>query len=83
MVLSDKNENPKGGKFGKKKSGNKFSREKTFASEEADILKADQKQAKYKEERSVERHERRVMAGLEVDIKNDTKNDTKNDDLKK
>ena len=72
MVLSD---NPKDGKFGKKKSGNKFSREKTFASEEADILRADQKQAKYKEERTIERHERRVMAGLEVE--------TKNDDLKK
>jgi len=72
MVLSD---NPKEGKFGKKKSGNKFSREKTFASEEADILRADQKQAKYKEERTIERHERRVMAGLEVE--------TKNDDLKK
>ena len=72
MVLSD---NPKEGKFGKKKSGNKFSREKTFASEEADILRADQKQAKYKEERSVERHDRRVMAGLEVE--------TKNEDLKK
>ena len=68
MVLSD---NPKEGKFGKKKSGNKFSREKTFASEEADILRADQKQAKYNEDRSVERHKRRVMAGLEVDIKND------------
>ena len=50
MVLSD---NPKEGKFGKKKSGNKFSREKTFASEEADILRADQKQAKYKEERTI------------------------------
>ena len=72
MVLSD---NPKEGKFGKKKSGNKFSREKTFASEEADILRADQKQAKYKEERTIERHERRVMAGLEVE--------TKNGDLKK
>ena len=52
-------------KFGKKKSGNKFSREKTYASSEADILLANKKQDNYKEERSIERHERRVKAGFE------------------
>ncbi len=52
-------------KFGKKKSGNRFSREKTYATEEADILLADKKQNQYKEERQVERHQRRVVAGLE------------------
>ena len=51
-------------KFGKKKSGNKFSREKTYASSEADILLANKKQDNYKEERTIERHERRVKAGL-------------------
>ena len=60
----NEDKNDKGGKFGKKKSGNKFSREKTFASSEADILLANKKQTMYKEERSVERHERRVIAGL-------------------
>jgi hypothetical protein len=55
----------KDNKFGKKKSGNKFNREKTFASEEADILRADKKQQQYKEERLNERHQRRVIAGLE------------------
>jgi hypothetical protein len=69
----DKNENTKGGKFGKKKSGNKFSREKTFASSEADILLANKKQTMYKEERSVERHQRRVVVGLEVEPKTDDK----------
>ena len=59
----------KDSKFGKKKSGNKFNREKTFASSEADILLADKKQQTYKEERSVERHKRRVEAGLEENIK--------------
>ena len=52
-------------KFGKKKSGNKFSREKTYASSEADILLANKKQNNYKEERTIERHERRVKAGFE------------------
>ena len=52
-------------KFGKKKSGNKFSREKTYASSEADILLANKKQNNYKEERTIERHERRVKAGIE------------------
>ena len=52
----------KDSKFGKKKSGNKFNREKTFASSEADILLADEKQKTYKEERTVERHQRRVDA---------------------
>ena len=51
-------------KFGKKKSGNKFSREKTYASSEADILLANKKQDNYKEERTIERHERRVKAGF-------------------
>jgi len=59
----------KDSKFGKKKSGNKFNREKTFVSSEADILLADERQKTYKEERKVERHQRRVEAGLEDDIK--------------
>ena len=59
----------KDSKFGKKKSGNKFNREKTFASSEADILLADNRQNIYKEERNIERHQRRVEAGLEEDIK--------------
>ena len=59
----------KDNKFGKKKSGNKFNREKTFASSEADILLADNRQNIYKEERNIERHQRRVEAGLEEDIK--------------
>jgi hypothetical protein len=59
------NKDNKESKFGKKKSGNKFSREKTYASCEEDIAKADMKQTQYKEERKVERHERRVSAGLE------------------
>jgi hypothetical protein len=54
-------------KFGKKKSGNKFNREKTFVSSEEDILRANKKQENYKKERSVERHERIVAAGLEKD----------------
>jgi hypothetical protein len=57
-------------KFGKKKSGVKFNREKTFASSEEDILLADHNQEKYKEVRSKERHERRVKAGLEDDDEN-------------
>ena len=52
-------------KFGKKKSGNKFNREKTYVDSEADILLADKNQELYKEERTVERHQRRVKAGLE------------------
>jgi hypothetical protein len=56
-------------KFGKKKSGNKFSREKTYVSSEADILLADKNQEIYKEERTIERHQRRVKAGLEEDNK--------------
>lgn len=56
-------------KFGKKKSGNKFNREKTFVNSEADILLADKNQEIYKEERTVERHHRRVKAGLEEDEK--------------
>lgn len=55
----------KDNKFGKKKSGNKFNREKIFVSSEADILRADKKQEQYKEERLNERHERRVIAGLD------------------
>jgi len=62
----------KDSKFGKKKSGNKFNREKTFASSEADILLANEKQNIYKEERKVERHQRRVEAGLEEDTRNQT-----------
>ena len=56
-------------KFGKKKSGNKFNREKTYVDSEADILLADKNQQIYKEERTVERHHRRVKAGLEEDDK--------------
>ena len=52
-------------KFGKKKSGNKFNREKTYVDSEADILLADKNQELYKEERTIERHHRRVKAGLE------------------
>ncbi len=55
----------KDNKFGKKKSGNKFNREKTFVSSEADILRADKKQEQYNEERQNERHQRRVIAGLD------------------
>jgi hypothetical protein len=58
-------------KFGKKKSGNKFNREKTFVSSEEEIVRANENQELYKKERSVERHERRVAAGLED--KQDTK----------
>ena len=63
-------------KFGKKKSGNKFNREKTFVNSEADILLADKNQEVYKEERTIERHHRRVKAGLEDDDK-DKKENTK------
>ena len=63
-------------KFGKKKSGNKFNREKTYVDSEADILLADKNQEIYKEERTVERHHRRVKAGLEDDDK-DKKENTK------
>ena len=59
-------------KFGKKKSGIKFDRNKTYASSEADIVIADQKQEIYKEIRGNERHERRVKAGLEDDVKKDS-----------
>ncbi len=58
-------DNKKESKFGKKKSGNKFNREKTFVSSEEDIIRANKKEENYKNERSVERHERRVAAGLE------------------
>lgn len=61
-------------KFGKKKSGNKFNREKTFVSSEEDIIRANENQENYKKERKVERHERRVAAGLEEkEDKTDTK----------
>jgi len=55
-------------KFGKKKSGVKFDRNKVYASSEADILLADLNQQEYKENRGKERHERRVQAGLEEDV---------------
>ena len=58
-------------KFGKKKSGVKFDRNKVYASSETDILLADLKQQDYKENRGKERHERRVQAGLEEDDKKD------------
>ena len=67
-------DNKKEPKFGKKKSGNKFNREKTFVSSEEDIILANKKEENYKKERSVERHERRVAAGLEEkEDKTDTK----------
>jgi hypothetical protein len=69
----------KDSKFGKKKSGNKFSREKTFASSEADILRANEKQNTYKEERNVERHQRRVDAGLEEKKVDENKNNVDSD----
>jgi len=77
--MSGKDKNSES-KFGKKKSGNKFSREKTYATEEADILLADRKQNQYKEERQVERHQRRVVAGLEKDTTSDISNNSKKDD---
>lgn len=58
-------------KFGKKKSGVKFDRNKVYASSEVDILLADQAQKEYNEHRGKERHERRVQAGLEEDDKKD------------
>ena len=64
----------KDNKFGKKKSGNKFNREKTFVSSEADILSADKKQEQYNEERQNERHQRRVIAGLDKDKEKDHHN---------
>lgn len=64
-------------KFGKKKSGNKFDRNKVYASSEADIVLANQSQEIYKEIRGKERHDRRVHAGLEVD--EDKDKDKKND----
>ena len=63
-------------KFGKKKSGNKFSREKNYADSEADILLANQNQEMYKEERTKERHGRRVEAGLEEDDKKEKEKET-------
>ena len=72
-------DNKKEPKYGKKKSGNKFNRKKTFVSSEEDILRANKKEENYKKERSIERHERRVAAGLEdeSDDKNDDKEDNK------
>jgi hypothetical protein len=58
-------------KFGKKKSGVKFDRNKVYAASEADILLADRLQQDYKENRGKERHDRRVQAGLEEDVKNE------------
>jgi hypothetical protein len=55
-------------KFGKKKSGVKFDRNKVHASSEADILLANRAQQDYKENRGKERHDRRVLAGLEDDV---------------
>jgi hypothetical protein len=77
--MDNKKDIKKESKYGKKKSGNKFNREKTFVSSEEDIIRANKKEENYKKERSVERHERRVAAGLEddSDIKGDTKDDTK------
>jgi hypothetical protein len=70
-------DNKKESKFGKKKSGNKFNREKTFVSSEQDIIRANENQENYKKERTIERHERRVAAGLEEKEKEQDKQDTK------
>jgi hypothetical protein len=75
--MDNKKDIKKESKYGKKKSGNKFNREKTFVSSEEDIIRANQKEENYKKERSVERHERRVAAGLEDDEIDDIKDDTK------
>ena len=72
--MDNKKDNKKESKYGKKKSGNKFNREKTFVSSEEDIIRANQNQENYKKERSVERHERRVAAGLEENESNDKDN---------
>jgi len=66
-------------KFGKKKSGVKFDRNKVYASSEADILLADQNQQEYKANRGKERHSRRVQAGLEEDL---TKDESLKEDVK-
>lgn len=65
-------------KFGKKKSGVKFDRNKVHAASEADILLADQAQQDYKETRGKERHGRRVQAGLEEDVKDEVVKDEVN-----
>lgn len=62
-------------KFGKKKSGVKFDRNKVHAASEADILLADMAQQEYKENRGKERHGRRVQAGLEEDVKDEVVKD--------
>ena len=62
-------------KFGKKKSGVKFDRNKVHAASEADILLADMAQQDYKENRGKERHGRRVQAGLEEDVKDEVVKD--------
>ena len=70
-------------KFGKKKSGCKFDRNKVYASSEADIALANQSQEIYKEIRGKERHDRRVHAGLEVDVEKVDENEIKKDEVKK
>jgi hypothetical protein len=70
-------------KFGKKKSGNKFDRNKVYASSEADIALANQSQEIYKEIRGKERHDRRVHAGLEVDVAEKVDINEKVDDIKR
>ena len=72
--MDNKKDNKKESKYGKKKSVNKFNLEKTFVSSEEDIIRANQNQENYKKERSVERHERRVAAGLEENESNDKDN---------
>ena len=70
-------------KFGKKKSGNKFSREKKYASSEEDILLAQHNSDLYNEVRSQERHHRRTLAGLEDVTKDNVqqKEDVTKEDL--
>jgi hypothetical protein len=65
-------------KFGKKKSGNKFSREKTYVTSTEDILLANHNQDLYREERTKERHARRVEAGLEENTTLDGGENNKN-----
>jgi hypothetical protein len=69
-------------KFGKKKSGVKFDRNKVYAASEADILLADQVQQEYKVNRGKERHDRRVQAGLEEDVKDEVVREKEKEEVK-
>ena len=69
-------------KFGKKKSGVKFDRNKVYAASEADIIMADQNQQDYKATRGKERHDRRVQAGLEEDVKDEVVKEKEKEEVK-